>query len=99
MKLASQDNAYALLAAGSAFLAARAARTILSKSWRAIKKKDPPENPAALDASWQDAFVWSIVTGMAIGVVRMLAKRGAAAGWDRIVGHRPPGDYNNDRGD
>lgn len=94
MKLTSKDSTYALLAAGSAVLAARITLSALTKSWKAIKKTDPPENPAALDTSWKEALLWSAATGMIVGVVRMLAKRGTAAGWNKFVGLRPPGDYN-----
>ena len=85
----SHKITYNLLAAGAAILAARIVRSGLEKGWERINKDVAPENPADPETSWKEAIVWSVATGVAVGVARMLAQRGAAAGWSRVMGYNP----------
>lgn len=78
-------------AVGSAVAAAVATRKALDAGWRAWRKNDPPANPAAPGISWPEALAWAVATGVGAGVARMVAGRGAAAGWQRATGHLPPG--------
>lgn len=78
-------------AVGSAVAAAVATRKALDAGWRAVRKNDPPINPAAPGISWPEALGWAIASGVGAGVARMVAGRGAAAGWQRATGHLPPG--------
>jgi hypothetical protein len=90
VKLRSQETAWLLLASGSAVLAAAATRALLKSTWRTVRKAEPPLNPVAADTSWADAVAWTLATGATVGVARLLARRGLAAGWTRAVGTPPP---------
>lgn len=90
-KILNKDNSWKLVAAGSALLAGLAVRNLLNLSWKAINKKDPPTNPASFETTWQEAITYTIATGVAVGLARMLAERGAAAGWQKFTGSIPPG--------
>ena len=68
-----------------------AARKGLNTSWKAATGKNPPENPADPDVDVWEAVAWAIVSGVAIGVARMLAQRKAASYYARSTGHLPPG--------
>ena len=71
--------------------AASVARRALKSGWKAVRGSDPPENPVSRDTTWGEAIAWSVATGAIIGVAHMAAQRGAAAGWERWIGERPPG--------
>jgi hypothetical protein len=75
----------------SALLAATAARKGLNTSWKVATGKQPPENPADPDVDIWEAVAWATVSGVAIGVARMLAQRKAANYYARSTGHLPPG--------
>jgi len=75
----------------SALAAAAAARKGLNTSWKAATGKNPPENPADPDVDLREAIAWAVVSGVAIGVSRMLAQRKAASYYARSTGHLPPG--------
>jgi hypothetical protein len=75
----------------SGLAAAAVTRQALSAVWRARKHDDPPANPAAPSTSWPDAVLWAVATGVALGVARLVALRGAAAGWEKAKGTLPPG--------
>lgn len=94
MRFTSRETTYTLLATGSAILAAKLARAALKSGWRALRHDDPPENPAEIDTDWKEAILWSVATGVAVGLARLLAQRGAAAGWNMIAGRRPKGGYH-----
>lgn len=75
----------------SAVLAAAAARKGLNTSWKVATGKKPPENPADPDVDIWEAVAWATVSGVAIGVARMLAQRKAATYYAKSTGHLPPG--------
>ena len=79
------------LGAGAGIVAAAGVRKLLTAGWRGATKSDPPGNPAAPANSWTSALVWSASLGAAVGVARLVAKRGAAEGWKRATGELPPG--------
>jgi hypothetical protein len=49
------------------------------------------KQPADPATSWGEAIAWTAATGLVVGVARMLASRGAAAGWQKATGTLPPG--------
>lgn len=66
------------------------AKKTLDKSWTLATGKQPPENPADPDVEIWEAVTWALVSGMAIGLTRMLAQRRAASYYVRSTGHLPP---------
>lgn len=80
---------YNLVAAGVAMLAAKVVQSGIEKGWEAVQKDEPPENPDDPETSWKEALIWSVATGVLIGLTKLLAKRGTAAGWSRIMGYNP----------
>jgi hypothetical protein len=74
----------------SALAAAAAARQAINTSWKVATGKKPPENPADPDVDIWEAVAWATLSGVAIGVARMLAQRKAAAYYTRSTGHLPP---------
>lgn len=85
-----ERRTWGLVAAGSAALVAIGCRQALRRGWTAWKGDPPPDNPAAPDVSWKDALLWAGATGMVVALGRVIAKRGAAAGWRRMTGRTPP---------
>lgn len=78
------------LAAGSAMIASFATRNLLRAGWRAFADNDPPRNPASPDTEWSEAVTWTVAAGLAAGLTRLVARRGAAAVWKGTTGSRPP---------
>lgn len=79
----------AALAASAA--AAILVRWSLKESWRRVKNSEPPLNPASSSVPWRDALTWAVVTGAAAGLARVLARRGVASAWTRLMGNQPAG--------
>jgi len=75
----------------AAVVAGIVTRQGLTAIWKAARKSDPPTNPANPGTQWSEAIAWTIASGIAVGVGRLLATRGAAAGWRRYTGALPPG--------
>lgn len=86
-----QKTAYKGLATVTAVLAGIVVRKLLITGWRKTRHSDPPANPAAAGTGWPDALAWTAATGVAVGVARLVAERGAAEGWRRMTGALPPG--------
>lgn len=86
-----EKTVWKLAATGAAVIAGIAVRNVMMTAWKSITKQAPPTNPADPATSWGEALGWTAVTGLAVGVARMVASRGAAAGWQRATGSLPPG--------
>ena len=81
---------YLLLTTGAAYLAERLVRTAITPGWRFALGEEPPRNPERLDVSWSQALGWTAITGLAIAMAGLIARRGAAVGWKRYTGKRVP---------
>lgn len=73
----------------SALGAAAFAKKAIDKTWTVATGKKPPENPADPDVEIWEAVSWAVVSGMAVGLARMLAQRRAASYYVRSTGHLP----------
>lgn len=68
-----------------------AARKLMDTAWKKTRGTDPPANPAAPGTTWSEALLWTAATGVAYAIARLIAARGAAAGWRSLTGQLPPG--------
>jgi Protein of unknown function (DUF4235) len=75
---------------GASALSMVAVRQGLNQAWRLATEEEPPEDPASEDVDWRDAIAWTLATSVIIGLGRLFALRGAAAGWRRFTGEAPP---------
>jgi Protein of unknown function (DUF4235) len=91
------SKAWTIFSLVSALVAATAARKALNTSWKLATGKRPPENPADPDVDVWEAVAWATVSGVAIGVARMLAQRKAASYFAQSTGHLPPGVQRDDQ--
>jgi hypothetical protein len=89
-RILGDQQRWALVAAGSAALVGLVSRQLLRRGWSAWRKAPPPDNPASPDVRWRDALLWAATTGFVVGVGRVVARRGAAAGWKKLTGRMPP---------
>ncbi len=79
-----------LVGAGSAMLAGAAMTGVIEGAWRLAREEEPPIDPDASTTSWGKAIAWTAITGVLVSVAQLAARRGAAIGWERATGHRPP---------
>lgn len=86
-----EETAWQVVAVGSAALAGIGARSLMNGGWKLVRGNEPPENPAARSVDWGEAIAWTVATGVVVGMMRLLAERGAASGWKRVKGHYPKG--------
>jgi hypothetical protein len=88
--MASGSKVWSAYALAATVVAGIAARKAITTSWKLATGKEPPANPADPDVSLGEAAAWAIVSGVAVGVTRMLASRKAADYYRRSTGHLPP---------
>ena len=66
-------------------------RKALDAGWRKVRGSEPPRNPAVPGAAWSEAVTWAVASGIAMGLSKMLAAKGAATAWQKTTGSLPPG--------
>lgn len=86
-----REVVWKLTSTGLGVLAAVAVRAGARALWESVRGEEPPANPADPFTSWSDAVVWSMALGVGVAVGRLVARRGAAEGWERLTGSAPPG--------
>lgn len=89
--MAASNVIWKVVALSSGVLSARLTRSVLDKTWARTRGGDPPRNPAAPGTEWREAILWSVASGTALALTRMLATQGAAKAWHRTTGKLPPG--------
>jgi hypothetical protein len=77
---------YGLAATTAAQIVARKA---LNATWKVSTGKTPPKNPAHPDVSMNEAVAWAMLSGVSVGLARMLASRKAANYYRKSTGHLP----------
>jgi hypothetical protein len=80
-----------LMGGASAAAAAGFTRKAAEKVYKAGVGEAPPENPASPHVPLRQAVLWAALSGVAVGLVRLLVERTAAAAWVRARGELPPG--------
>lgn len=75
-----------LLVTGSAIAAGVLTRRALVSVWKRSRHTEPPQNPAAPGVTWTDAVIWAASVGAAVGVARVLSRRGMTAAMRRLSG-------------
>ena len=83
------SKAFGAFSVAAALVAAAVAKKAIDKSWTVATGKKPPENPADPDVDVWEAVSWAVVSGMAVGLARMLAQRRATSYYVRSTGHLP----------
>lgn len=76
------DMIWSAAASGAAVAAGFLAKKVMVKGWVRARGK-VPGNPATSDTTWNEALVWAAMTGVVIGVVRLLAQRAVAGVFDK----------------
>jgi hypothetical protein len=87
--MASGSKVWSAYALGATVVAGIAARKAMTTSWKLATGKNPPANPAHPDVSLGEAAAWAAVSGVAVGLARMLASRKAADYYRKSTGHLP----------
>ena len=64
---------------------------VLDKVWRKTKKTEPPADPASPGTPWAEALTWAAASGVAVGVSRLVATKGAATAKTKLTGKVPEG--------
>jgi hypothetical protein len=83
------SKVWALYGLAATTAAAIAARKALNATWKLSTGKTPPKNPEHPDVSIAEAVAWATLSGVAVGLARMLASRKAAEYYRRSTGHLP----------
>lgn len=97
MSGAAERTLWKLIATGAAIATGLVVRRVLLVLWRRVTGQEAPINPGAPDTTWSEGLVWAIASGAAIGVGRLVAARGATAGWEKVTGTLPPDVSDADR--
>ena len=69
------SGASKVVAIAAAFAAAFVARKVLTFGWTKVTGKEPPTNPEDPQVALPEAIGWSVLVGITVAIVRVLAIR------------------------
>jgi hypothetical protein len=68
-----------VVTAGAAVGAGIGARKLTDLIWKRATGAEPPEDPTDKSTSWGEAIAWTVMVGVVVGLMRLVARRGARA--------------------
>ena len=86
----SQKAMWALVGASAGLAAGVIADRAVDAGWRAMKDEDPPTDAGLAGVSWPTAILFTAASATAVGLAQLAARRGAAVGWKKATGRKPP---------
>lgn len=84
------DVMFMALSTGAAIAAGIITRSLLKKGWEAGRHQPTPTNPSKEGVGWKDALAWAAISGLAGGVMRVFARRGATSAWHSAAHRKAP---------
>jgi hypothetical protein len=90
MSSAVDNLGWKLMSGASAAVAAGVTSKVATKAYRAGYGEDPPKHISAPQVPLKQALTWAVLSGVAVGLTRLLVLRMAAAAWVRARGELPP---------
>jgi hypothetical protein len=80
-----------LIGIGTGLAVRKLSEKALNKAWLKTKHSEPPADPASPGTPWAEALSYAVASGVAIGVARLVATRGAATAKMKLTGKAPEG--------
>lgn len=77
-------------AVSAGVLAGILTRSALKKGWEHTTGEPAPGTKNAPQAPLRQSVVWAAVSGLAVGVVKVLSQRAVASGWKAVKHDDPP---------
>ncbi len=77
------------MASAAALGAGIVAREATNGSWKFLRGDDAPENPEDPDSGWGEAIAFAVLSGVIVGLARLVANRQAAKIYKKSSGHLP----------
>ncbi|WP_153392907.1 DUF4235 domain-containing protein [Ornithinicoccus halotolerans] len=81
--------AWKVMTAATAVGASVVARKLTDGTWKFVTGSDSPQNPDDPDIEWKEAIAFAVLSGVMVGVARMLAHREATQVYKKATGHLP----------
>ncbi len=85
-----EDVLWQAVALPTGIVAGMVGRKAVASVWSRVTDRDVPNKPAAPGVSWPEAIAFAMISGATLGLVRLLAQRGAAGVWHLAAGSYPP---------
>lgn len=89
MDVALKPKIYKGVIAAAMFGATMLVNSSLDFGWKKIFREDPPRDPLAPNVNWKRALLWAAVTGIFVGMARLVAEKAAYVGWAKGYGEDP----------
>lgn len=67
-----------------------AVKKSIDKAWAAARPGNPSHEAKDPDVAWGDALAWAALSALGVAVTQVVAAKGAASLWRRLIGAEPP---------
>jgi hypothetical protein len=77
-KYVDEDQLKKYLVSGLTMLSAIVVRRLIEYLWKAATDEEPPKNPASRKVEWQEAFLFTMLTGLLVSMTKLFIRRNVA---------------------
>jgi len=78
LERADEDQLKKLAVSGMTLVSAIVVRRLIEFVWKQSTNSEPPKNPASRSVGWQEAFLFTIISGLLVSVTKLLIRRNVA---------------------
>jgi hypothetical protein len=80
----SEQRKVTFIQTAVAMLFATSIKKFTGYAWKKLRRQDIPEDPHSPDTPIRDALMYTILTGLIVGVTNLITKRMAVEGYNRL---------------
>jgi len=73
-----EDHLKQYLVSGLTMLSAIIVKKLIEYLWKAATDEEPPKNPASQKVGWQQAFLFTVLTGLLVSITKLFIRRNVA---------------------
>lgn len=78
----SEEKIKEYIVGGLTVLSAFLVRRVIYSLWKYTTNEEPPLNPASRKVSWQQAFLFTVLTGVMASIAKLIVMRNVSLGID-----------------
>lgn len=78
----SEEKIKEYIVGGLTVLSAFLVRRLVYSVWKMTTNREPPLNPASRKVSWQEALLFTVLTGVMASIARLVVMRNVSLGID-----------------
>ncbi len=75
---ADEDQLKQLAVSGMTMISTILIKRLIEYAWKKNTQREPPKNPASRSVGWQEALLYTVISGLLVSITKLLIRRNIA---------------------